>query len=262
VDLSVATSEARVRAAVSSRCIVNATHFLGKTEITNLGKKHPFLLSAIHNVLVGVGPSVEPIMLSSFGDTEKMQAFRPSCKSEIMGNLQFAANGSCSGLGCCEAGMPQQTSPIIRFGVGFMSRPKKPPATWETTTTPCSYSMMVDSSEYNFSTPDLYGYEGLSGRLHRGVPVVLGFAIRSSGGSCPAKGQPKPVDYACVSGNSSCNNAPGGGYVCKCWNHYDGNPYIANGCQGSRPGSSFFFFSKGHIANFPTSAIDLELNYM
>nr|XP_051189858.1 wall-associated receptor kinase 1-like [Lolium perenne] len=226
----------RVRAAVSSRCSVNATHFLGKIEITDLGKKNSmFLLSATLNVLVGVGSSVEPIMLSDFGDTEKTMAFRPSCKSEMMDNQQFAANGSCAGLGCCLAvlPLPTQTPPLTRFGAGFMPRPKRPPSTWETTTTPCSYGMVVESSRYNFSTPDLYGHEGLSGRLSRGVPVVLDFVIRSSAGtssSCPVEGRQRPADYACVSGNSSCHNATGGGYVCRCWVHYHGNPYIANGC--------------------------------
>ncbi|KAK1641754.1 hypothetical protein QYE76_059559 [Lolium multiflorum] len=237
VDLSVATSEVRVRAAVSSRCSVNATHFQGKIEITDLGKKNSlFLLSATLNVLVGVGSSVEPIMLSEFGDTEKTMAFRPSCKSEMMDNQQFAANGSCSTLGCCLAvlPLPTQTPPLTRFGAGFMPRPRRPPSTWETTTTPCSYGMVVESSRYNFSTPDLYGHEGLSGRLSRGVPVALDFVIRSSAGtssSCPVEDRQRPADYACLSGNSSCHNAAGGGYVCRCWVHYHGNPYIANGCQ-------------------------------
>jgi hypothetical protein len=109
--------------------------------------------------------------------------------------------------------------------------------------------MVVDSSEYNFSLPDLYGYE-LSTRFHRGVPVALDFAIRSSGepassSQCPAEGQQAPADYACVSGNSSCHNADRGrgGYICKCWDNYDGNPYIANGCQGSLRCSALFFSS-------------------
>ncbi|VAH27046.1 hypothetical protein VPH35_019455 [Triticum aestivum] len=80
--------------------------------------------------------------------------------------------------------------------------------------------------------PDLYGVEVLPRRYPRGVPFVLDFSIRN--GACPGKGQKPPPDYACVSGNSYCANATGGaahGYVCRCLEHYDGNPYIANGCQ-------------------------------
>ncbi|XP_037454071.1 wall-associated receptor kinase 4-like isoform X2 [Triticum dicoccoides] len=68
----------------------------------------------------------------------------------------------------------------------------------------------------------------------RGLPEFLKFATNGScsgQGSCPAKGKQPPPDYAC-SGNSSCANATSGqGYVCKCWDDYEGNPYITNGCQ-------------------------------
>ncbi|VAH42837.1 unnamed protein product [Triticum turgidum subsp. durum] len=92
--------------------------------------------------------------------------------------------------------------------------------------------MVVESDWYRFSTPDLYGVEVLPRRYPRGIPFVLDFSIRN--GACPGKGQKPPPDYACVSGNSYCANATGGaahGYVCRCLEHYDGNPYIANGCQ-------------------------------
>ncbi|KAM3271840.1 hypothetical protein ACQJBY_042197 [Aegilops geniculata] len=226
--VSVATSEARVYAAVSSRCSINATHFRGKIEVTYLDEKGPLVLSAIRNVLVGVGSSVEPTMLDSFRQPEKTTPFTPSCVSDMMGSLQFAHNGTCSGLGCCLAGLPPKAPPLTRFGAGFRSRPRKPLPTRDTS--PCSYAMVVESSNYSFSTPDLYGYEALSNRLARGVPAVLEFTIRK--GKCPAaaNGWKPPSDYACVSGNSSCSNQARG-YVCKCWEHYHGNPYITNGCQ-------------------------------
>jgi hypothetical protein len=60
IDVSVATSEARVRAEVSSRCRVNATHLITMA-ITHLGiTRDPFRLSATGNVLVAVGSTPRP----------------------------------------------------------------------------------------------------------------------------------------------------------------------------------------------------------
>uniref|UniRef100_A0A452XJ73 Protein kinase domain-containing protein n=1 Tax=Aegilops tauschii subsp. strangulata TaxID=200361 RepID=A0A452XJ73_AEGTS len=90
--------------------------------------------------------------------------------------------------------------------------------------------MVVQSSWYNFSDQDSQGYEVLSNKYPRGVPMVLDFAFRD--GSCPYAGGPVRPGYRCVNGNSSCVNATSAeGYFCKCWEHYDGNPYIPNGCQ-------------------------------
>ncbi|EEE69926.1 hypothetical protein OsJ_29789 [Oryza sativa Japonica Group] len=65
-----------------------------------------------------------------------------------------------------------------------------------------------------------------------GMPValaVLDWAIGKSG--CPPHG---PDDTACSSSNSYCRNSTStslGGYSCQCDNGYQGNPYVANGCQ-------------------------------
>ncbi|KAG2640445.1 hypothetical protein PVAP13_2KG098000 [Panicum virgatum] len=131
-----------------------------------------------------------------------------------MENLQLASssNGSCSGAGCCRASLPE-TMPLTGVSVEMM-----PPKTtlnnslW--VTNPCSFAMVVEDSWYNFSTADLYGNTS------------------NKNAKCPAKGQQPPPDYACVSGNSSCADVTNG-YVCKCLEHYEGNPYIPNGCQGN-----------------------------
>ncbi|KAF7092287.1 hypothetical protein CFC21_094787 [Triticum aestivum] len=239
IDISVAKGEARAYAAVSSRCSANHTDSLSKSLRMRLGEKmSPFLVSVTRNVLIGVGWRVQPKMNSYLWSASASDALSAhgyssneltiSCLSYLMRMpqfLKFATNGSCSGRGCCRAALPEAVA-LTRFALWISF--DEPNTLF--VTNPCSYAMVVESTWYNFTTPDMYGYEEIPKKFPRGVPLVIDFSIRN--GSCPEKGQHPPPDYACVSGNSSCSNATSGlGYVCKCWDHYDGNPYIANGCQ-------------------------------
>ncbi|EMS60121.1 Wall-associated receptor kinase 3 [Triticum urartu] len=224
MDISVGDNEARIYSAVSSDCSTSGTRFLASLQDTILDDEGPFLLSVTRNVVIGVGSNVESMMKTSFGETGKeTKAYMPSCLSNLMGSLQYATNGTCSGLGCCLASLPLNAPPLTKFGVSFMSRPNY---LWKTN--PCFYSMLVEKSRYNFSTHDLNGSKVL---YPGGAPVVLNFTIRSLGW-CPSEGQQQPPGYACVSGNSTCvNTTRGNDYVCKCLMHYHGNPYITDGCH-------------------------------
>jgi hypothetical protein len=234
VDISVAKSEARAYGAVASACSKNATAGASRTRITTLVARGvdtaagPFLVSPARNVLVGVGlesmPSVLRYDLNTLGSKED-DDFLVSCSSSVMGNLQLIpSNGSCSGHGCCQASLPERR-PLT--GVMVTTSPNTLNNTmW--VTNPCTFAMVVERSWYNFSTVDLYG--DTSNKFPRGVPYVIDFAIRKA--RCPAEGQQPPPDYACLSGNSSCADVTNG-YICKCLEHYEGNPYIPNGCQGT-----------------------------
>ncbi|EMS63410.1 Wall-associated receptor kinase 1 [Triticum urartu] len=144
-----------------------------------------------------------------------------------------ARGGSCAGRGCCEAALGSEPSySTVAGAVPGVSAENN--TLWRTSR--CSYAMVIEKSRYTFSTPDLYGDKVLPKKFPRGAPVVLDFAIVGDA-ACPVKGQRPPPDYACVSNNSHCVNATVGqsryalSYVCKCSEHYQGNPYIANGCR-------------------------------
>jgi hypothetical protein len=64
------------------------------------------------------------------------------------------------------------------------------------------------------------------------IPAVLDWTLNESSCAAAAKGS----DYGCVSKNSECLNSTSSayGYVCRCNDGYNGNPYVPDGCQGSR----------------------------
>ncbi|XP_072150730.1 wall-associated receptor kinase 4 isoform X2 [Setaria viridis] len=235
MDVSVDRSQARVYGPITSGCSTNSTTYKLKDQVMMLGRltsAGPFAVSEALNVVIGVGWRVGVTAGSSYTTSSTAVA----CRSELpAGRLEDARNGSCAGRGCCEAALRQENSyygPVTNVAPGL--RLEDSNALWKTN--PCSYAMVVEKSGYNFSTLDLYGDKVLPGRFPKGVPVVLDFAIVGDA-ACPEKGRRPPPDYACVSNNSYCVNATVGqsgyalSYVCKCAEHYEGNPYIANGCQ-------------------------------
>nr|CAB3455896.1 unnamed protein product [Digitaria exilis] len=231
IDISIAESAARAYAPVASVCSTNATSGFVRYAFTTLafemdGPKGPFLMSLVRNVLVGVGLVVHPLVsrFDHASEAPEEDYYLVSCRSQLMENLQLASNGSCSGRGCCQASLPE--APPFN-GIFITMGPKANNSLWATN--PCSFAMVVEDSWYNFSTTDLYG--NTSNKFPRGVPYVIDFAIRNV--KCPVKGQEPHSDYACVSGNSTCSDDVTNGYVCKCLEHYEGNPYIPNGCQGN-----------------------------
>ncbi|CAL5011804.1 unnamed protein product [Urochloa decumbens] len=242
VDVSVVNSQARVYGPITSGCSTNSTSYKVQDTAMSLGSlgltttATPFAVSEALNVVVGVGWKVGVTAGGSTYTSSTSTAV--ACTSELAGGrLDDAWNGSCAGRGCCEGALRQDQEysygPVtdVAPALGLVDTNDL----WKTS--PCSYAMVVEKSGgYNFSTADLYGDRTLPGRFPRGVPVVLDFAIVGDA-ACPAKGQRPPPDYACVSNNSYCVNGTVGtagyalSYVCKCAEHYEGNPYIVNGCQ-------------------------------
>ncbi|CAN6305968.1 unnamed protein product [Urochloa humidicola] len=208
MDISASKSEARVYLAVTSLCFTSLNSSNMTFQSTYL--RGPFLPSTSRNALLGMGYHIA----ASLGES----LFFPISSYKI----------SCSGLNFCQASLSGAgVSQLSWFGAR-LDVSEDFNTEWETS--PCYYAMVVDRSWYNFSMDDTHGYE--PNGFSRGVPIVVDFAIRNNASSCPGKGQQPPPGYACVSGNSSCANATNGeGYVCKCWDNYDGNPYISNGCQ-------------------------------
>jgi hypothetical protein len=251
IDISVDSSEARAYFPITSACGTNSTQYVVKQQAMALAGAGPFAVSLARNVVVGVGWRVAVADVSRYNEL--------ACRSELPGGrLEAARNGSCDGRGCCEAALVSEYGYAaitdVEPGLSLDAN-----ALWRSS--PCSYAMVVEKSRYAFSTPDLYGDGALTKRFPNGVPVSLDFAVVGDATACPAKGQRPPPDYACVSGNSYCVNASVGqsgyglsvSYVCKCSEHYEGNPYIANGCRGICRHAYFFDSQKTYCLRLKIS---------
>nr|CAB3479823.1 unnamed protein product [Digitaria exilis] len=218
IDLDVAHGEARVGMPVSSDCSLNESyHELNMFSMqVNVSDEGTYVFSATRNVLIGVGLSVTARVFGSMSTTN----VSASCTS-LFDTPDAAQNGTCSaGLGCCQAGLPP--------GLGVIAVGPKRERNTMWFEFPCTYTMAVERSWYNFSLQDLYDV----GKFPRKVPIVLDWAIRN--GSCPPEGNYAPP-VACRSDNTRCVDATRPpGYLCKCKDGYDGNPYIAGGCQGEQ----------------------------
>ncbi|CAO2200099.1 unnamed protein product [Urochloa humidicola] len=216
IDLDVSRGEARVGMPVSSDCSLNSSyHELNMFSMQlNLFDEVTFVFSTTRNVLLGIGQSVQAKVFGEMSTTN----VSASCTS-LFDTPSAAKNGSCSaGLGYCQSDLPPGLS-ILSLGMKRQTN-----SMW--LEFPCTYAMAVERSWYNFSLQDLYDINKFP---PRSVPIVLDWAIRN--GSCPVE-EGAPLPMACRSDNSGCVDATTApGYLCKCKDGYDGNPYIAGGCQ-------------------------------
>ncbi|XBH75791.1 hypothetical protein VPH35_102526 [Triticum aestivum] len=220
LSIAVEKGEARVLAPIASRCNTDINVSFSAGMYMDLVVT-PFTVS-VSNVLIGVGATAVTMMQYTV-PAERIF----SCLAYDFGSVrEEGGNGNCT-AGCCEFS-PSTLTKDVRLSVRYIAEDQTN-MMWSTF--PCAYGMLVEKSWYEYYRRDMFRYTLLN-RTTQGVPLTLNFAAGK--GSCLAKGQVPPPEYACISGNSSCANATYSdtpGYMCKCLDGYAGNPYVANGCQ-------------------------------
>ena len=139
-------------------------------------------------------------------------------------------SGSCLGEACCEAPMEDQMNGAKAFSLSFERTTANGTDDGEEDGT-CSAAFFLDKDEpvFNFSGDEVRPLKkALSPQRER--RMILDWAFGST--TCD-QAQSYKFEPLCKYGYGTCVDAPSGaGYLCKCPDGYDGNPYVSDGCQG------------------------------
>uniref|UniRef100_A0A1J3DMC6 Wall-associated receptor kinase 5 n=1 Tax=Noccaea caerulescens TaxID=107243 RepID=A0A1J3DMC6_NOCCA len=155
-------------------------------------------------------------LLTTFGN----QGYSTGCTSFC--NSRPAQSTNCNGQGCCttDVSMPLDK---LKFRTRSSRFANTTPSVYEYNR--CTYAFLVEDGQFNFSsTEDLWNLRSVTD-----FPVVLDWSI----GKQTCEQVVRTSSYMC-SENSDCfNSARGTGYICKCRQGFEGNPYLRGrgGCK-------------------------------
>lgn len=143
--------------------------------------------------------------------------------------------GDCSGIGCCQNSIPKGLQQFVANPSTIYGRVNS----WSFN--PCGYAFLGDPSRFRFSASDLNS-SGFQNRTEETVPLVLEWVLGTQNCSMARSSH----DFACLQ-NSECVDSETGveGYLCRCEEGYEGNPYLSPGCTGwySVDFAVFFFLT-------------------
>ncbi|XVE60238.1 hypothetical protein DITRI_Ditri05aG0112400 [Diplodiscus trichospermus] len=143
------------------------------------------------------------------------KSYSAGCMS-LCDRIEDVADGSCSGFGCCQIQIPQGLESVRLRAYSFFNH------TNVSDFNLCSYAFVVEESQFEFSSayvrsiPEDYKF-----------PVSLDWVVGSE--TCD-EAKKNRLNFTCHQ-NECYEPGIGTGYLCKCSNGYEGNPYLPEGCH-------------------------------
>ena len=134
------------------------------------------------------------------------------------GDITNVSNGSCTGIGCCDTSFPKANSGYIITLGSFYNHTR----VWNFNS--CSYAFVVENGIFDFSSQDLKNL-----RNKTEFPLIMNWAVENK--TCNEAKKNKG-SHACKDNNVCVDSDSGLGYLCRCKDGFEGNPYLNNGCQG------------------------------
>ncbi|RCV31563.1 hypothetical protein SETIT_6G188400v2 [Setaria italica] len=218
IGISLRRGQARIRSDIRSWCYNRTSMSMDKNNVWwSDFTDSQFRLSDEDNRFTVIGCNSLAYVKSANTGSKYMTGCMATCPAA--GRLE---NGSCSGMGCCQAAIPRG---INTYEVQFDDR-------FTTSRTRgfgrCSYAVLVEAAAFDFRTTYVTADDFMESTGGK-APLVLDWVVGK--GTC-REAERNATAYMCVSGNSECVDSRNGpGYLCNCSRGYDGNPYVPDGCQ-------------------------------
>ncbi|KAM1134084.1 hypothetical protein ACFX19_043962 [Malus domestica] len=173
-------------------------------------------MSNTDNVFVTVGCDTYGYIM---GDKNGNYGYTGGCTT-VCGSIDYVANGSCTGIGCCQTPIAQG---MTFFEVSARSSKNH---TDVYSFNPCGFSFAVLEGKFNFFSNMLWS----DYLKNKQLLVVLDWSVGTETCSNVVE-KIQVMNYTCQ-GNTMCYDVENGyGYRCKCKDGYQGNPYL-NDCYG------------------------------
>ncbi|KAI9185785.1 hypothetical protein LWI28_010617 [Acer negundo] len=203
----------QVQSSVSQQCYdENGRKYKNNTAFFWVGGQS--IISDTQNKFTVIGCDSYGYIRGMIGDKK----YKARCISPCE-RLSDVTDGSCSGFGCCQIDIPKDLKRIRVDAYSFDGHENV------SHFNPCSYVFVIEDSQFHFSSSNLSS-------ITKTVPTAVDWAITGQGNCTEAESNPSL--FACKE-NSKCYEHPvnnsAGGYLCKCRDGYQGNPYLPHGCQ-------------------------------